>query len=288
MDALYAQIIANRSQYGKVVHLRGDSISRGFALGQFEDDPLNPLDPNHPLFAFRSMASMANWALDVNNRPTDRVAYAGPIDAADIAFRIAQGTVQPGDVIVLEDAGFVTCGTAAYYTFLKDARAAAAQAGITCLMLTTPDYLPAGQNEPAQFDLPHSSGPSDSGTLNDIWRRAATFGADAVSASGSAFHAGVTRLIDMNAILDSKRASALAQDGVDLFRNDAIHPNVWGQMRYVQHIMAAAGLRQYITDVTPLQDLAAANWEALGYGSTDPDWNANRARTYVAMLRGSL
>lgn len=265
------------------VHLFGDSRSRGYALGQFADE----VDPAHPLYAFRSPSSIANWALEHNGRP-ERFAHVNAIDAEHIAWRISQGTIQPGDFIVLQDAGFVTSGTAAYYTWLKDARAASAQAGITCIMMTTPDYLPAGQNEPAQFDLVHTNGPSDSGTLNDCWRRAATWGADGVSASGSAFHAGRTILIDLNAIMDAKRASALAQDGVDLFRNDKIHENVWGTMRMVQHIMAACGLRQYITDVTPLQDYAAANWEALGYGTTDPDWNANRARTYVAMLRGSL
>lgn len=285
-NAAYQHIIDNRDQYGKVVHLRGDSISRGLALGQFEDGD-DPLDPANPLYQLRSIASMANWALEINGRP-ERFAYAGGVDAEDIAFRIAQGTCKPGDTVVLEDAGFVTCGVAAYYAFLKDARVAAVQSGIPCVMMTMFDYLAAGFNEPAQFDLVHSNGPADSGTLNDAVRKAATVNADAVQPNGALSPTWArTHFIDMNAIMDSKRASALATDGVELMRNDGIHPNVWGQMRMVQQIMAACGLRQYITDVTPIQDLVAADYQFLGYGSQSPNWNANRARTYAAMLRAA-
>jgi len=284
-SAAYQHVIDHRDEYTWVGHLFGDSRPRGFALGKFEDDPTDPLDPAHPLWAFRSPSSMANWALSHNNRP-ERFVYAGAIDAENIAWRISQGTIRPNDVVILSDAGFVTSGAEAYYTWLKEARTAVVQSGIRCVMATTPDYLAAGANEPAQFDLVHCNGSLDSGTLNDMIRRAATWGADAVAANGVMYPTwGRTHLIDLNAIIDSKRASALAQDGVDLFRNDRIHENVWGQMRWVMQHMAACGLRQYTTDVTPLQDLAAANWEFLGYGSTDPDWNASRARTYVAMLR---
>lgn len=283
----YQHVIDNRIQYGTLIHLRGDSRPRGVLLGKFEDDPVDPLDPAHPLYAFRSPASIANWALEHNGRP-ERFVYAGSMDAEDIAYRIAQGTVRPGDSVVLMDAGFVTSPLSTYYQWLKDCRAAVAGAGVHCVMLTTPDYLAPGQHEPAQFDLVRSNGAGDSGTLNDMWRKAATWGADAVAASGSLSYAGKTSFIDLNAIMDSKRTSALAADGVDLFCNDRIHENVWGGMRMVQQIMAACGLREHIADVTPLQDLAAANWQFLGYGSMDPDWNANRARTYTAMLRRSL
>lgn len=283
-NAYYQQIIDNRNAFDKVIHLRGDSISRGYALGQFEDGE-DPLDPEHPLYAFRSLASMANWLLEVNNRP-ERFAYAGGVDATDISARIAQGIIRPGDTVVLEDAGFVTSGVAAYYSWLKDARAAAVQSGIPCVMMTMFDYLAPGVNTPAQFDLVRSNGPSDSGTLNDAVRKAATVTAEAVALSGSRAWPGRTTLIDMNDTIDAKRASALSQDGVDLMHGDAIHPNVWGQMRMLMQIMAAVDLRQYCLDVTPLQDLAAANYVFLGYGTQSPNWNANRARTYTAILRG--
>lgn len=288
MDALYAQIIADRDAYDKVVHLRGDSIMRGKALKEYEDgDP--PLDPSHPLYRFRSIASTANWALDINNRPRDRFAYAGALDAEEITLRIQQGVIRAGDVVVLEDAGDCAQGISQYYTYWKACRAAVVSAGITCVMMTTPDYLAPGFQEDCQFDLVHTNGPSDSGTLNDAIRRAATVTQSAVHASWSRAWTGRTFLIDMNDIMDTFKASCLSADGVLVFLNDNIHPNVWGQMRYVMQLMGAnaADLRKYIADVTPMQDLAAANWEFLAYYSTNPAWNANRARTYVAMLKGA-
>lgn len=276
-DATCTQILANRSSIaGPVVHLYGDSIFRGAALGQFEDGD-NALDPAHPLYAFRSPASMANWALSHNNRP-ERFAYCGGISPSNITARIASGVIRAGDFVVLEDAGAYEAGPNAYYSFWWSVRQAANAAGVTVVMMSMFEYC-TGSNMACsmQFDAQMMG----QGTLNDATRRAALVTANPVNASGNALTSPV-RFIDMNWVMDAWRNSALSVDGVDVMRGDGVHPNVWGQMKMVQHILAVAGLRSAITNTTPLEDLAAANVSALSYGSTT--FNATRARTYVATM----
>lgn len=265
--------------------LLGDSISRGAALGVFADEA----DPAHPLYALRSPAAIANWALELNNR-AERFAYCGPASAGNVQQRIAQGVIRSGDFVVIEDAGSVAVGTTSYYTgTLWPARVAAAQAGVTVIMLTMWDYPENGnmaaQYPDMQFDLVRSNGPSDSGTLNDAIRKAATITATANTASGSGLP-GRTILIDMNWIIDQWRASALNVDGVDVMRRDpggvdGVHGGVWADMRWMRELLGVTGWRAYITNTAPIEDLVAANYQYLGYGTTNPSWTPNRARTYA-------
>jgi hypothetical protein len=280
-DPLYQQIAANRGAYGRVIHLFGDSIARGYALGKFPDGA-DPLDPAHPLYDFRSIASTANLALTTNNR-TERVAYGGNVSATLIASMVSRGTIRSGDVVVLEDAGDYAPGPNAYYSFWWSARQAAAINGVTVVMMSMFDYCHSGNlacNPAMQYDAAVGT----QGTLNDATRRAAMVTTNATSASGSAL-AGVTRFADMNWIMDGWRSSALSVDGVDVMLPDGVHPNVWGQMRMVREILAVAGLRQYLTNVAPIQDLAAANYQSLSYGSAT--FTAARARAYVAANLGA-
>lgn len=276
-DATCTQILANRNSINApVVHLYGDSIMRGAALGKFEDGD-DPLDPADPLYAFRSPASMANWALSHNGR-AERVAYCGPISATTIQSRIASGIIRAGDTVVLEDAGAYEAGPNAYYSFWWSVRQAASASGVTLVMMSMFDYC-TGQNMACSMQYDIAVGTQ--GTLNDATRRAALVTANPVNASGSALNATL-RFIDMNWIMDAWRNSALSVDGVDVMRGDGVHPNVWGQMKMVQHMLAAAGLRAAVTNTTPLEDLAAANYQTLAYGSQT--FTAARARSYVAAM----
>lgn len=275
-DATCQAILANRASHGVIVHLYGDSIMRGAALGQFEDGD-NALDPAHPLYAFRSPAAMANWALELNNRP-ERFAYCGPVSASTISARVAAGVIRSGDTVVFEDAGDYPAGPNAYYAWWWQARVAASAPGVTLVMMSMFDFC-TGANMACsmQFDAQMLG----QGTLNDATRRAALATANPVSPSGHALSGTVT-FIDMDWLMTSWRNSALSVDGVDVMRGDGVHPNVWGQMKMTQHILAAAGLRQFVTDVDPLQDLAEANAAALAYGSTT--FTPGRARVYVAAM----
>lgn len=287
-DAQCQALIANgQAPRAPAMILLGDSILRGAALGKFEDGD-DPLDPAHPLYALRTPAVTANWALSANGR-AERVAYCGAASVSNIQARISQGAIRSGDFVVIEDAGQVAIGTSSYYsTVLWPARVAAAQSGVTVIMLTMWDYPENGnmaaQYPSMQFDLVRTGGASDAGTLNDVIRRAATVTATPSTASGSGLP-GKTLLIDMNWVMDSWRASALSLDGVDPMRRetgvDGVHGGVWADMRLLRELLGIAGWRQWITTTTPIEDLAAANYVYLGYGSTDPDWTANRARSYV-------
>ncbi len=286
-DALCVDVVKHRNDHGAIVHLFGDSIARGRALDNYEDGD-RPLDARHPLYRFRSIASTANWALEHNGRP-ERFAYCGAIDAELIASRVASGVIRAGDTVVLEDAGNYQPGVAAYYRFLLDARHAAEAPGVTVVMMTMFDYCVGSNmacaNADAQYDRPRRNGPDDTGTLNAATRGAATVRVSPQRGRARGRQPGRTVLIDMNAIMDDWRSTALTADGVTVMDNDGVHPNVWGQMKMTQHILAAARLRPYITDVDPLQDLAEENHPALSYGSTT--FSPARARVYVAeMLDG--
>jgi hypothetical protein len=268
----------NRRDYGTVVHLYGDSISRGRAVGQFEDGE-TPLNPGHPLYRFRSIASMANWALEHNGR-AERFVYCGNIEPDVIRALIRSRVIRAGDTIILEDAGDYTAGPRAYYAFWRRVREAASAEGVKVVMMTMFDYCRGGNMacDPAmQYDTPIGA----QGTLNDATRRAAGLTANPVAPNGHAFD-GALHLIDMNWVMDAWRASALSIDGVDVMLPDGVHPNVWGQMKMTQHYLAAAGLSQYVVDVDPMQDLAEEHHRLLAYGSTT--FTGERARTYVAAM----
>ena len=268
----------NRSDYAAVVHLYGDSISRGKALGQYEQGD-DPLDPGHPLYPFRSIASMANWALEHNGR-AERFVYCGNIEPSAIRARIRSGAIRAGDTIILEDAGNYAAGPYAYRAFWRRAREAATADGVKLVMMTMFDYCHSG-NMACDPVMQYDAWVGVQGTLNDATRRVAGVTANPVAPDGHAVD-GSLHFIDMNWIMDRWRSSAIAIDGVDVMLPDGVHPNVWGQMKMTQHYLAAAGLTQYVVDVDPMQDLAEENHRLLAYGSAT--FTGERARTYVAAM----
>jgi hypothetical protein len=274
--ALCDAMISDRGAFGMVVHLYGDSISRGIALGKYESgsDPLNPTDP---LYAFRSIESTANWALELNAR-SERFVYCGNIKPEVIKARIRSGIIRAGDTIILEDAGDYVDGPDSYYQFWLDARRAASEDGVALVMMTMFDYCENDNQACAmQFDAPVGG----QGTLNDAIRRAANVSANPVRPDGHT-QSGNLHFIDMNWVMDAWRRSALSIDGVDVMRRDGVHPNVWGQMKMTQHYLVAAGLSPYVTEVGPLEELAEQNAAVLAYGA--PTFTGSRARTYVASM----
>lgn len=283
-DATCTAALTNRAQFGVLVHLYGDSIMRGAALGKFEDGS-DPLPTTDPLYVWRSPASMANDLLAANGRP-ERFAYCGGPSVGNIAARVASGVIRAGDTVVLEDAGDYSAGPNAYYSWWWSILGALNAAGVTVVMETQYDYCFNNnmicQSPGMQYDLQVAS----QGTLNDATRRAFLTTVNATSASGNAY-AHTRRFIDMNWVMDSWRNSALSVDGVDVMRSDGCHPNVWGQAKLVQQLLAVTGLRPYIVNTSAQQDLAAANYMTLGYGTTNANWTPARARTYVSVLLGA-
>ena len=243
---------------------------RSVLLGGLRDFP-EALDPAHPLYAFRSIPSMANAALQ-DNGCTVRFAYGGaaigdPAAPQTIRDRIAAGVIRSGDVVVFEDAGSHGSDPAAYCAQWQALRAAAGDRhDITVVMMSMFDYLTNPELMPAyQYDV----------AIGGMTMNQATYAA----ARADLGCIGQTLWLDMNAKMDQWRNSALNGDGVNVIHPDGIHPNVWGQMLMVGEIMKAVGLRPYIADVPSAMALAQANYLALAYGG--PNFTANRAREYA-------
>lgn len=124
-DEWYSALLNDRGRHDRIIHLYGDSIFHGWALRDFPE----ALDPAHPLYAFRSIPSMANAALQ-DNGCTVRFAYGGaaigdPAAPQTIRDRIAAGVIRSGDVVVFEDAGSHGSDPAAYCAQWQALRAAA-------------------------------------------------------------------------------------------------------------------------------------------------------------------
>jgi hypothetical protein len=245
---------------GITVHLCGDSIAWGFALGRLPPQ----VSPSEPLYPFRSIAGMANLVLEENFAPA-AFSYLGfsVIDggaSGTLARLTDQHVIRPGDWVVLEEAGAHNPDPAVYQDYLTMAVSAASAPGVNVAVLTMFDYPPA----PAECQ-------NDAGSpsMNDVARSAAA--------------AGNATLIDCNESMDRWRTSAKAADGVNVIHPDGIHPNVWGQMRMTADILRAVGMRNFIFSARTAMEIAGANYQKLSYGA-NTRWNSRRAETYCAYL----
>ena len=257
------RLIDGRWLDGPPVHLFGDSIARGYALGAHADE----VQETNRLFHFRSIASMANLVLRDNGHD-GLFAFAGEAvgeraEPRTIERHIGDGKVRAGDIVVIADAGDYRDGPRAYLRELAELRRIVTERqDITCILMTMFDYPPAGPE--FQFDLAE-----DGLTRNDAIRTAAT---------ERHRYAGRTILVDLNEAMDEWRSSA-KRDGVDVVLPDGIHPNVWGQMLITGEILKAAGFRRHITRVDAAVEIAQENWKDLAYGSKR--FSAKRAEKFV-------
>ena len=250
---------------GLRIHLYGDSISRGFALGVFADE----IAPSHPLYPFRSPAAMMNGVMEESGLK-HVAAYMGDAVTphfdipARIRQRIKQGAIRPGDFVVIEDAGNHGSDPDAYYVKMAALRQAVTEEhGITCVMMTMFDYPPAPAGY--QYDLAFNGK-----THNAATRQAAT---------ETKPYVGQTILVEMDAIMDARRSYQMGHTGTDVVLGDGIHPNVWGQALIAGEVLKAAGLRQIIGSVENAIALAAPHWDFLRYGS--PYWTAETGPVFV-------
>jgi hypothetical protein len=263
-DAWCDQLLGERSRFGHAIHLFGDSLFRGYALGVLGDE----LGSAHPLYAFRSPAAMMNLVLADNGRP-EVVNNAGPAINDDydapsmVRRRIADGVIRPGDVVVFEDAGPHGSDPVAYQGKMAALRQAVCERhDITCVMMTMFDYPPAPLD--AQYDAPFNGR-----TMNDAVRAAAT---------AETSYVGRTLLLDLNAAMDEWRSEAARVDNLAVIHPDGIHPNVWGQAFMAGEILKIAGWRPYLTGAPTAVWLAHTLWRQLAYGTR---FSREKARSYA-------
>lgn len=278
MAASTALAVARPAQAAprRTIHLYGDSIMRGYALGRFEPPRTDPL------YGVHSPEAIIRSLLAVNRVRDVAVAYRGvliggvpgsPVGRSvvfpqEIRRARAAGMIQPGDAIVMEDAGPHGDDPAWYEGALHQLREAATDTlDVDLYLLTTPAYSPAPAD--SRWDIPLAGGR----TMNQVVRDVAT---------AARPYAGRTYLVDWAAEMDRRRDAMLALDGLDPYLVDGIHPNVWGQMVLVRLILDAADLRPRLDDLDVLEMCLAGCYQLVGYGA--PNWTADRARDYLRWL----
>lgn len=268
IDFSWADLVQQRNAFERVIHLTGDSIFRGRAIGAFAD----LVTPEYPLYRFRSISSIANAVLAASGS-TDRFVYMFPIDghgsinADDIRDYIAANVIRSGDVVITEDAGGHSKDPDAYEAFWDGVRAAISDTlPINSIMMDMFDF-PDGSNlaSAVEFQYERTFG---SRTMNDATRAAAR---------KPQAYPGQTTLLPMRRIITDYRSSVMAEQGFNPCDRDGIHLRVWAQMKMTGVLCRAAGA--HVSDVRGLVGQAIENLSTLRYGSSTFD--AAAAERYV-------
>ncbi len=261
-DLLYNELARARDSHGRVIHLFGDSIMRGYGTGVFADT----MQESDKLYVLRSPASMIN-IIAKENALQIFAAYGGPIglpeNCADGAARIKQLSdvlvIRPGDIVVIEDAGDHNGNAKQYEACIRKLRAAVVRLkSVTLLLMTVFDATVERYSERGfpwhmkSFDIPFKGY-----SHNDAIIRAASTPQDK----------GRTLLIDINRILDRVRAYNLLLYDSDILMDDKIHLNVLGQLHLVCEILRAAGLYRDDLRLAGIEEVAIANAGKLGLTS---------------------
>ncbi|MFZ4681266.1 MAG: SGNH/GDSL hydrolase family protein [Terrimicrobiaceae bacterium] len=207
----------DRGAYGRVVHLYGDSISRGIGFMDFEDpSPLSRIQ------------GIADLLLRENGVPsTDLVVrYAWSQDPRRVKSEIRAGLVRPGDVVVYQDAG--------PHENVIDERRARLQNFINAVPLTDPrieliltttfDYDPPPSYENSRYDEPVAG---SNLSMNALLLKTAA--SENVS------------VLDWNSQMDAE-VSGMAPFGVSLMREEGVHPNALGNFALAISLLQRLGI----------------------------------------------
>ncbi|HWL71594.1 MAG TPA: hypothetical protein VNS22_24885 [Geminicoccus sp.] len=294
MEPYYHEIIQNRGRYGKVCHLFGDSIMRGWALGEFWDgekvDPTrNGNGPEgvssvqgHPLSCWYSIAACMRDLAVENRQNRLGIGYAGGADPSMVRALVENGTIRTGDYVIFEDAGDHGADPVAYFHKVRNWRQSVInRVNATCILMTMFDYRPfRGQYPNMEYDRRYRILDGRILSTNDAIRMAAS---SIYWKRGQPL--GRTILIDMNRRMDEWRNYCLAHSRLDPIHTDGVHPNCWGQWLMVREILQAMGRADLRTvRIERNVQRASENWQFLGYGTARPDWSPDRAAFHLRRL----
>ena len=238
----------------RVVHLFGDSICRGFALGQLGD----AVPEDHPLHVLRSPGSTLDALCEANDLP-ERAVWRGPVlgvrddGSPGLTLNAPELCGPPSRIRGSRALTWWRSRTRVPTVGIPSPMRPRSQRSSACwwsgpdlaVLLVTTDYPPAPPH--SQWDLEIGDR-----SHNAVIRAIVTRYPDRVV------------LADWDAEQNVWRDRMLAEHGVDPFFTDGIHANVWGQLLLVRLLLHGAGIE--ITDVGPLADLLATNWQAVAYG----------------------
>jgi len=256
------------------IHLFGDSISVGFALKKLAPE----VEQDHPLYKLRSISSIANPLLEENSSAWRVDAITSLLPEAEKSVTLihslfAQRTINPGDIVVVEDAGGHNRNPDEYQKGMKAIRLAiTGKHDVTCLMMTMFDYvseLNLCGGTTCRWNVVQ---PGYTRSMNDATTAAAMADLPTV---------GRTQLLDMRSRMNEWQTYSAKTYGIPVMFNDGIHPNVWGQMLILGEIFAALGFTSQIKTLNNVQRTVAENWKILGFDTTFPGWNAEQAVAYA-------
>jgi len=218
-DPSYFTVATTRDAYGRVVHLYGDSLMRGWALRRFPDEFTDAQRRAEANWRYRSPAAMLNstaWHAGAVAIFAGKTGQPSGATADLMRERVRIGMIRPGDVVVLEDSGRHAGDPIAYAANWLALRRALANADVTIIMITVPDRVTEESLSGAPAHLFRYDAP-----FNGITHNAATANAAQAPVEGTSR----TILVELNETLEV--SGRLHRDGV--------HPNIYGQC-----IMAAA------------------------------------------------
>lgn len=239
--------------HGVTVHVFGDSIAQGWALG----DP-RLISPKHPLYQFRSIMSMGNLLANENSMPINFVLPRldwnswGSVGFVDYLARF----VRPGDWAILENAGTHIADHEAYGDRFVVAHDQLAAAGASVAFCTMFSYT---NNAATTYH------PEPNATVKQL-----------------AVEQGCI-LLDLKTAMDEWRQIARSQDNINVMDDAGVHPNPWGQMLILGVINRRLGFQRYVSTCHQISQIACDNYLRLKYEGT-PAWSPDRARGYCQYL----
>ncbi len=234
LDPNFYEVTVDRSAYGRVIFLSGDSILRGYALKKFPDMYTPEQIKTERRWEQRSPAAMIN-ARSSRDEGHPFAVFVGPSGLpdevkTDLLEHIDGRLVREGDMIVFEDAGKHDGSPSRYAEHVRTIRTTLCGSKATLLFLNTYDHITPGTYDPAEEEFYRWSVPFDGQTMNEAL-------AKAVEAPLPG--CGKSQLGDVHAAL-----SRIQQEGISPVHGDGIHPNVIGQAAIAEIILAASNNAQ--------------------------------------------
>lgn len=213
------------------IHVYGDSIAKGYGLADFDNQsPIN------------SIWGIGNLLLPPDSDYVFRYGAVEPIQDNSIWQAVQTGVIEPGDIVVFENAGPHFDNTEMYRMWLNLVKFGATHKGqveidVRVWLTTTPEYSPPLAYYNSNYDAIIDSGLS----INDVVRQEAG-----------------TDLLDWDAEMD-RAALIMGEYGATPMLQDGVHPNAFGNF-----VMAASILDKL--DIDPAS-LNAVKAEFLAYRS---------------------
>lgn len=207
----------NRAEYGRVVHIYGDSIARGWGFGVFEH--------KNRLNRIQDIAQMLLRDNGVSEHELF-FRFAWSQDVKRISQELSSGMIRDGDIIVFEDAGphedNVKQRRERFLTIEEAVKGSGRE--VSLILTTMFDYWPT----PPYYNSEYDALIGDSGmTMNQVVLEIAADGYPSV--------------LDWNKQMD-QAVESLRLFGVSPMHRDAVHPNIFGNFLLATSLLNHIGI----------------------------------------------